>query len=64
MGVFDYINGDDTVMENEPLETLAADQELAVWPHKGFWAAMDTLRDKRQLEKLWSDDEAPWKTWP
>ena len=64
MGVFDYIDGDETVMENEPLEKLALAQELGVWTHNGFWAAMDTLRDKRQLEKLWSDGEAPWKIWP
>ncbi|WP_426050861.1 glucose-1-phosphate cytidylyltransferase [Brevundimonas sp. SL161] len=60
--IFDRIDGDDTVWERGPLETLAADNQLAVWRHGGFWAAMDTLRDRTFLEGLWADDAAPWKT--
>ncbi|MEX3014528.1 glucose-1-phosphate cytidylyltransferase [Gymnodinialimonas hymeniacidonis] len=63
MGIFDYIEDDQTVLEEAPLERLAEEKQLAVWTHKGFWAAMDTLRDKRQLEQLWSEGKAPWKTW-
>lgn len=61
--VFDYIDGDDTQFEKEPLERLAADGELMAYKHDGFWQCMDTLRDKYVLEKLWSSGEAPWKTW-
>jgi glucose-1-phosphate cytidylyltransferase len=57
------IAGDDTVWEAEPLRGLAADRELRVWPHKGFWQPMDTLRDKNQLEELWHSGKAPWRTW-
>ena len=61
--VFDRIEGDRTIWEREPLETLSADGELAVYRHEGFWAAMDTLRDKTFLEDLWASDMAPWKVW-
>lgn len=61
--VFDYIDGDDTLLEREPLERLAADGELSAFQHPGFWHPMDTLRDKRLLEKLWAENQAPWKTW-
>jgi glucose-1-phosphate cytidylyltransferase len=61
--VFDYINGDDTQFEKEPLERLAADGELMAYRHEGFWQCMDTRRDKFTLEKLWESGEAPWKTW-
>ena len=61
--VFDYIEGDDTQFEKEPLERLAADGELMAYKHDGFWQCMDTLRDKYVLEKLWNSGEAPWKTW-
>jgi len=61
--IFDRIEGDDTVWERGPLETLAAARQLAVWRHGGFWAAMDTLRDRTFLEGLWASDQAPWKTW-
>lgn len=61
--VLDYIEGDHISFENEPLTTLAAENQLAVYRHTGFWHAMDTLRDKRQLEDLWSSGAAPWKNW-
>jgi glucose-1-phosphate cytidylyltransferase len=61
--VDDYIDGDDTVWEQEPMEALAHEGQLAPFPHEGFWHAMDTLRDKRQLEELWDSGTAPWKTW-
>jgi glucose-1-phosphate cytidylyltransferase len=58
-----YIDGDATVWEREPMERLAADQQLSVHFHRGFWHAMDTLRDKRFLEDLWEANRAPWKIW-
>ena len=61
--VGDYIEGDMTVWEQEPLQRLASDGQLAVHFHKGFWQAMDTLRDKLHLEDLWARGQAPWKTW-
>ena len=61
--VGDYIQGDSTVWEREPLERLAREGQLSVYQHKGFWQPMDTLRDKRQLEELWESGKAPWKTW-
>ncbi len=61
--VGDYIEGDETVWEREPLETLAAEGQLGVHFHRGFWQPMDTLRDRRQLEDLWASGNAPWKTW-
>lgn len=61
--VFSYIVGDDTVFENDPLESLASDGELMVYYHNGFWQCMDTQRDKEQLERLWQEANAPWKSW-
>lgn len=61
--VIDYIEGDDTLWEQEPLQRLATDGELMAWQHPGFWQPMDTLRDKTQLEDLWASGKAPWKTW-
>jgi glucose-1-phosphate cytidylyltransferase len=61
--VVDYIEGDHTVWEQEPMERLARDGQLSVHFHHGFWHPMDTLRDKRYLESLWVSGEAPWKTW-
>lgn len=61
--VFDYIDGDDTQWEREPLERLAAEGQLMAYRHNGFWQCMDTLRDKRLLENLWQSGEAPWKVW-
>lgn len=62
-GVFDYIEGDDTVFEKAPLEQLAKDGELMVYRHDGFWKCMDTQRDKMQLEQMWQEGNAPWKLW-
>lgn len=62
-GVFDYIPGDDTLWEKEPLEQLAKDGQLMAYKYDGFWQCMDTLRDKRKLESLWDSNQAPWKTW-
>ncbi|HEX8550137.1 MAG TPA: glucose-1-phosphate cytidylyltransferase [Abditibacteriaceae bacterium] len=59
----DFIEGDETLWEKEPLETLAAQNQLAVWKHSGFWQPMDTLRDKVLLEELWESGKAPWKNW-
>jgi glucose-1-phosphate cytidylyltransferase len=59
----DYIAGDETTWEREPLENLANDQQLSAYKHQGFWRPMDTLRDKLHLEELWSSGTAPWKTW-
>ena len=61
--VGDYIEGDSTVWEREPLEQLAAERQLSVYFHNGFWQPMDTLRDKRYLEELWEQGRAPWKSW-
>ena len=61
--VLDYIDGDDTLWEQEPLQRLAAGGELMAWQHPGFWQPMDTLRDKTYLEDLWASGKAPWKTW-
>ena len=62
-GVFDYIEGDDTVFEKAPLEQLAKDGQLMVYRHDGFWKCMDTQRDKMQLEQMWQEGNAPWKLW-
>lgn len=62
-GVIDYLR-DDTPLETEPLERLAAEGQLAVFRHEGFWHSMDTLRDVRALNEMWSSGEAPWKVWP
>jgi len=59
----DYIADDATVWEHQPLETLARDGQLSAYRHRGFWHALDTLRDKTQLEALWSAGRAPWKVW-
>ena len=60
--VLNYIDGDSTTWEKEPLENLAQEGQMAAYLHDGFWQAMDTLRDKKYLEDLWNKD-APWKTW-
>lgn len=59
----DYIESDLTSWEQEPLEKLAAEGQLAAYRHSGFWKAMDTLRDKNYLEALWQQRQAPWKVW-
>ena len=60
-GVFDYIDGDTSQFEREPLERLAVDGQLMAYRHTQFWQCMDTLRDKRRLETLWQSRHAPWK---
>jgi glucose-1-phosphate cytidylyltransferase len=62
-GVFDYIEGDMTQWEREPLERLAADGQLMAYKHTSFWQCMDTLRDKKLLESLWQREHPPWKVW-
>lgn len=61
--VIDYISGDETIWEREPLERLAKEGDLAAYQHHGFWQPMDTLRDKMYLEELWQSGKAPWKVW-
>ena len=62
-GIFDYIDGDNIVLEQEPMRRLAAERELKSYYHKGFWQCMDTKREKDKLEALWASGQAPWKTW-
>ena len=61
--IFDLIEGDNTVWEQEPLELLAKDNQLKAYRHEGFWQCMDTLRDKKLLEQLWESGNAPWQVW-
>ena len=61
--VFDYIDGDVTILEKAPLERLASGGQLMAYKHMGYWQSMDTLRDKQALEELWNKGEAPWRTW-
>ena len=61
--IFDYIDGDSIVLEQEPMRKLAAKRELKCYYHHGFWQCMDTKREKDKLEKLWERGAAPWKTW-
>lgn len=61
--LFDHIDGDQTFLEKEPLERLAAKGELAAYKHEGFWQCMDTQRDKEKLEMMWESGQAPWKIW-
>lgn len=61
--VIDYIEDDETTFEREPLERLAAEGQLSIFRHSGFWLPMDTLRDKMVLDELWKSGDAPWKVW-
>lgn len=61
--IFDYIEGDATTFENEPLENVAREGQLMAYKHDGFWQCMDAMRDKQQLEALWAAGKAPWKSW-
>ncbi len=61
--IIERITGDDVIFERAPLEYLAKDGQLQAWKHLGFWQAMDTLRDKHNLEELWASGYAPWKLW-
>jgi glucose-1-phosphate cytidylyltransferase len=62
-GVLDYIEGDETRWEKEPLERLARDGQLMAYRHESYWQCMDTLAEKRALEDVWNSGRAPWKTW-
>ncbi|MEW4924518.1 glucose-1-phosphate cytidylyltransferase [Algibacter sp. 2305UL17-15] len=61
--VLEYLDGDATIFERKPLERMAEDKELYSFKHTGFWKPMDTLRDKNQLEEMWANNTAKWKTW-
>ncbi len=61
--IFDYIEGDQTVFEKEPMERLAEENQLMSFVYRGFWQCMDTSREKEMLEKLWTSGQAPWKVW-
>ena len=61
--IFDYLEGDSTVLEKEPIENMVADEELIAYKHTGYWQCMDTLREKEKLEELWASGNAPWKVW-
>jgi glucose-1-phosphate cytidylyltransferase len=61
--VFETIPGDQTIWERDPLEKLVQEKQLMVFPHKGYWQCMDTLRDKQLLEQEWETGHAAWKNW-
>ena len=61
--VIDYIAGDDTLWEKEPLERIAREGQLMAFEHHGFWQPMDTLRDRMHLDEMWNSGNAPWKIW-
>ncbi len=61
--IFDYIEGDNTIFEEDPIRNLVMDHQVAAFQHKGFWGCMDTLRDKLLLNQMWEKNEAPWKNW-
>jgi glucose-1-phosphate cytidylyltransferase len=61
--VFDYIKDDTCVLEEEPMQKISEEGQLNAYMHKGFWMCMDTLRDKNELERLWSTEKAPWRVW-
>ena len=61
--IFEYIDGDASIFEREPLNRLVADHQLSGYVHKGFWQCMDTKREKDKLEELWASGRAPWKIW-
>jgi len=60
-GIFDYIAGDETSLEREPLESIVRDGQLMSYEHKGFWQMMDTILEKKLLQDLWATGEAPWR---
>jgi glucose-1-phosphate cytidylyltransferase len=61
--IFNYLEGDKTILEKDPLERIAREHRLKAFKHTGFWHPMDTQRDKVYLEELWKIDKAPWKVW-
>ncbi len=62
-GVFDYLEGDESSLEADAMDRLAADKQLVAYRHEGFWQCMDTMRDMRLLQTLWHSRNAPWKVW-
>lgn len=62
-GIFDYIDGDTTIWEKEPLEQLAKQGQLSAFRHSGFWQCLDTQRDKDKLQDMWNKNDAKWKVW-
>jgi glucose-1-phosphate cytidylyltransferase len=62
-GVFDYLDGDETVLEDKPLLRLAQDRQIAAFSHHGFWQPMDTFRESQLLNNLWNSGNPPWKVW-
>jgi len=62
--VLDYIDGDLTAWEHEPMERLTAEGQLMAYRHDGYWQPMDTVRERNLLEALWQSGRAPWKVWP
>ena len=62
-GVFDLVDGDSTVWEQEPMDRLVRTRQLAAYRHDGFWHAMDNVHDRTVLEQLWSTGRAPWRVW-
>lgn len=62
-GVFDYLVDDDSSLETDALERLAADKQLVAFRHEDFWQCMDTMREVRLLQSLWTSDNPPWKVW-
>jgi glucose-1-phosphate cytidylyltransferase len=61
--VFDYLHGDDCILEREPLEQIAREGQLMAYRHEGFWYAMDTYREYKQLNEMWAAGKPPWKVW-
>ena len=61
--IFEYLKDDTTIFETEPLEMLAEKNQLMSYQHRGFWHCMDSLREKDELEAMWSSKKAPWKVW-
>lgn len=62
-GIFDYLQDDNTILEQSPMQNLAAEGKLMGYYHDGFWQCMDTQREKKLLEDLWASGKAPWKRW-
>ena len=62
-GIFNYLENDKTILERQPLETLAKQKKLSGYRHFSFWQCMDTMRDKNYLNKLWKSNKSPWKKW-
>jgi glucose-1-phosphate cytidylyltransferase len=61
--IFDYLNGDDCILEREPLEHLVREGQVVAYRHNGFFFAMDTYREYKYLNELWENGQAPWKVW-